>query len=54
MAWAEAVGPAGGHSMDCTHLAATAVRRCRVAVVVAVAGVEEGEGVEAGHEQERS
>lgn len=54
MAWAEAVGLAGGHSMDCKHPAASAVGRCRGAVVVAAADGVEGEGVEAGHELERS
>ena len=55
VAWAEAVDLAGGHSMDCKYLAATAVGRCKGAVVVvAAADVMEGEEVEAGHERERS
>lgn len=40
--------------MDCKYLAATAVGRCRGAVVVAAADVMEGEEGEVGHERERS
>ena len=54
VALAEAVGPAGGHSRDCNHLAATAVGHCRGAGVVVVAAVVAEEVVEAGHERECS
>lgn len=39
--------------MDCKHLVAIAVGRCRGAVVLAAADAVEGEG-EAGRERERS
>lgn len=57
VASAEAVGLAEGHSTDCSHSEATAVRRCMDSVVVVVAAavaVEGEEVVEAGHEREGS
>ena len=60
VAWAEAVDLAGGHSRDCSHLAAIDVGSCKgaemvvgvvgvvVVVVAAVAGAEVEEGYEGG------
>ena len=50
----EAVGLAEGHSTDCNHLAATAARHCKGAVLVVAAAVVGGEEAEASHDWERS